>query len=385
MFEQLIKFIRDTYNTKNSIPLHAPIFPGNEMAYLADTITSTFVSSVGPFVDRFEKEMSCLTGAEDAVAVVNGTAALHLALLTAGVRNNDLVLTQPLSFVATCNAIAYCGAAPVFIDVDLSRMSLSPGATEIWLNENACLDLKGNCRHKISGRIIKAMLPVHTFGHPAALCALKRLCIDWNLTLIEDAAEAVGSTYRGKHTGTFGDFGAISFNGNKIITTGGGGMVLTDRENSKKIKHISTTAKIPHPFKYEHDMLAYNYRMPSLNAALGCAQLEKLGQFIRSKRTLAKKYSAFFSDQSFQFVTEPGDSKSNYWLNALICADRSERDALIHETNAQNIVTRPIWGLLHKQPMYTDSIRGPLDNAEWLADRIVNLPSGVQENSIKTI
>lgn len=358
------------------------MFVGREQAYVTDTIATTFVSSVGGFVDRFEQDMAKFTGAQRAVAIVNGTAALHLALFVAGVKRDDLVLTQSLSFVASCNAIAYCGAQPVFIDVDRARMSMSPEAMDEWLNEYAFLEDDGTCRHRHSGRVIRAALPMHTFGHPANLDGLTRVCADWNLVLVEDAAESVGSTYRGKHTGTFGKLGALSFNGNKIITTGGGGMILSDIEMGTTVKHLSTTAKRPHQYEYEHDTLGYNYRMPNLNAALGCAQLENLAQFVTIKRNLAANYERFFADQPSEFVCEPNDSKSNYWLNAVICADRADRDVLLRETNRSGVMTRPIWGLMHKQPMYSDCLRGPLDNSEWLADRVVNLPSSVDTRSI---
>jgi aminotransferase in exopolysaccharide biosynthesis len=384
MFDQLVKFVRDTYKTNDFIPLHAPVFSGNEHLFVADTITSTFVSSVGSYVERFENDMAKFTGAERAVAVVNGTAALHLALLLAGVRRDDLVLTQPVSFIASCNAIHYCGAKPVFLDVDRARMSLSPKATEEWLDKYAFLDDDHTCRHRFTGQTIRAALPMHTFGHPADLDGLKRICAEWNLTLVEDAAESVGSSYRGKHTGTFGKLGAFSFNGNKIMTTGGGGMIITDSETAATAKHLSTTAKRPHAFEYEHDQLGYNYRMPNLNAALGSAQLENLTRFVEIKRNLAISYAKFFADHPLHFVSEPDDSKSNYWLNSIVCADRAQRDILLKETNQSGVMTRPIWGLMHRQPMYINCIRGPLDNAEWLADRVVNIPSSVDPNLMES-
>ncbi len=377
MFDRLIDFIQEHYQTSGFIPLHAPVFRGNERSYVLETIDSTFVSSVGAFVDRFESDVARYTGSERAVATMNGTAALHIALILAGVESNDLVITQPLTFVATCNAIAYCGAEPVFVDVERRTMGLSPTALEAWLEDHAAVDMDGVCRHKKSGRAIRACVPMHTFGHPADLDGLIRVCAKWAIALVEDAAESLGSLYKGQHTGTLGAVGTLSFNGNKILTTGGGGMVLCDSASGVRAKHITTTAKKPHAYEYMHDELGYNYRLPNLNAALGCAQLEQLEAFVREKRALAAKYSEILRDGDLRFFEEPADCRSNYWLNVVICPDRTVRDAMLTETNAQGVTTRPIWQLMTRLPMYEQALSGPLVNAEWLEDRVVNVPSGI--------
>ena len=377
MFDALIRFIRDSYGTNDFIPLHAPVFRGNEKAYLVETIDSTFVSSVGAFVDRFEGEVAAYTGAERAVATVNGTAALHVALLLAGVRPGDLVVTQSLTFVATCNAIAYCSAEPAFVDVDRRTLGLSPQALADWLESSAALDAEGVCRHKADGRAIRACVPMHTFGHPVDLDALVKVCRQWNLALVEDAAESLGSFYRGRHTGTFGAVGTLSFNGNKIMTTGGGGMVLASGETGRRAKHLTTTAKRQHAYEFIHDEVGFNYRMPNLNAALGCAQLEWLERFIEAKRALAARYATHLAGSDLEFVSEPADCRSNYWLNAVICRDREHRDALLAKTNDAGVMTRPAWQPMHRLPMYARCPRGPLDRTEWLEARLVNLPSSV--------
>lgn len=377
MFSKLVEFIRAQYQTTEFIPLHAPVFSGREEEYVVDTIRSTFVSSVGAYVDRFENDMAKYTGVEKAVAVVNGTAALHAALKLAGVQQGDLVITQPLTFVATCNAIQYCGAEPVFVDVDLDTMGLSPCATEVWLLENTQLDSEGVCRLKSDRRAIRACLPMHTFGHPVKLDELIQVCKRWNIMLVEDGAESLGSYYKGRHTGTFGLLGTLSFNGNKVMTTGGGGMILTNAELGAKAKHLTTTAKRPHPYEFVHDEVAYNYRMPNLNAALGCAQLEQLDSFIKAKRALAQNYSKFLKDSELRFFTEPIHCESNYWLNAVICENSAQRDALLKTTNDSNVMTRPIWTLMNKLPMYSSCLTGELINSEFLEARVVNLPSSI--------
>jgi aminotransferase in exopolysaccharide biosynthesis len=343
-----------------------------------DTINSTFVSSVGAYVDRFERDTAVFCGSPRAVAVVNGTAALHIALVLAGVKRDDLVVTQSLTFVATCNAITYCGAQPLFIDVDRWTMGLSPSALDAWLQENALIDDAGECRTQDGLRRIRACVPMHTFGHPADLDALVTVCDRWHLVLVEDAAESMGSYYKDRHTGTFGDIGVLSFNGNKIMTTGGGGMLLLDEALGKRAKHLTTTAKIPHPYEFFHDEVGYNYRMPNLNAALGCAQLEQLQSFIKSKRALAERYITFFSGSDIQPIIEPLHSRSNYWLNGVICETVSNRNDLLKVTNEAGVMTRPIWTLMNRLPLYANAPHGPLSNAEWLADRVVNLPSSVQ-------
>lgn len=377
MFQSLVKFVREQYRSNEFIPLHAPLFNGREQQYVADTITSTFVSSVGAYVDRFEREVADYVGAERAIATVNGTAALHMALKLGGVLPGELVITQPLTFVATCNAISYCGAEPIFIDVDRETLGLSAIALETWLVENARVDGDGHCRTCIDDKIVRACVPMHTFGHPADIDGLVTVCNRWNIVLIEDAAESLGSFYKGKHTGTFGLLGTLSFNGNKIITTGGGGMILTNAELGTRAKHLTTTAKIPHPYEYVHDEVGYNYRLPNLNSALGCAQLESLESYVNAKRELAARYSDHFTNTELVFVTEPPDCRSNYWLNAVICQNRTHRDQLLKSTNESGVMTRPVWALMNRLPYQTGARAGALPNAEWLEARVVNIPSSV--------
>lgn len=381
MFEELIRFIRDLYGTDQPIPLHVPTFSGREMAYVDETISTGIVSSVGQFVERFERDIALYTGVPRAVAAVNGTAALHLALMLAGVSRGDLVLTQALTFVATCNAISYCGATPVFVDVDIRTMGMSPAALAEWLDEFAKLGDDGICRFGDRGARIRACVPMHTFGHPAKIDAISEICKRWHIELVEDAAESLGSFYRGRHTGTFGRLGVLSFNGNKIVTTGGGGMLLGDEQLGAHAKHLSTTAKKPHPYEYVHDEIGYNYRLPNLNAALGCAQMERIEQLVEIKRDLARRYEEHLRGGPFGFVSEPDDCRSNYWLNAVVCQDREQRDALLTETNRQGVLTRPIWRLMNRLPMFERCTRGPLPNSEWLEDRIVNLPSSVPRDT----
>lgn len=377
MYDSLIRFVREQYRSHELIPLHAPVFSGRERDYVIDTIDSTFVSSVGAFVDRFEQELAAYTKSPRAVGTVNGTAALHLALKLAGVLPGELVITQPLTFVATCNAIAYCNAEPIFVDVDRKTMGMSPAALEAWLVDCAYVGDDGLCRAKKDGKVIRACLPMHTFGMPADLDGLMNVSSRWHLALVEDAAESLGSFYKGRHTGTFGLLGALSFNGNKIITTGGGGMILAGEKLGRRAKHLSTTAKCPHPYEYVHDELGYNYRLPNINAALGCAQLEQLEAFIAKKRELAVRYAAHFSGSELQFVSEPPDCRSNYWLNAVICINREQRDDLLKVTNNQGVTTRPIWALMNHLPIYAHCRKGDLTNAEWLEARVINLPSSV--------
>ena len=377
MFDRLVSFIRDQYRTDEAIPLHAPVFNGRERELLLDTIDSTFVSSVGKYVDRFEADIATLTSSPSAVAVMNGTAGLHVALELVGVAPGDLVVTQSLTFVATCNAISYCNAEPLFIDVDRKTLGLSPTALEAWLSEHAFIDDDGDCRTRVGHRRVKACLPMHTFGHPVDIDALIAVCKLWRLILVEDAAESLGSYYKGRHVGTFGKIGVLSFNGNKIITTGGGGMLLTDEGTGRRAKHLTTTAKLPHAYEFVHDAVGYNYRLPNLNAALGCAQLEQLPSFLASKRALAGRYSEFFKGSDLRFIVEPDDCYSNYWLNGVICQDRAQRDALLKSTNGAGVTTRPIWRLMTRLPMFAAALRGTLENAEWLEARVVNLPSSV--------
>jgi aminotransferase in exopolysaccharide biosynthesis len=379
MFKPLVDFVREQYRSYDFIPLHAPVFSGNERKYIVNTIDSTFVSSVGAYVDRFEHDMATYTGSARAVGTVNGTAALHIALKLAGVEPGDLVITQPLTFVATCNAIAYCGAEPVFVDVDRQTLGLSPQALDNWLSDHTRIDNDGVCRTRVEAKRIRACLPMHTFGHPADLDGLVDVCARWNLMLVEDAAESLGSLYKGRHTGTIGRLGTLSFNGNKIMTTGGGGMILTDEILGSRAKHLTTTAKRPHPFEYFHDEVGYNYRMPNLNAALGCGQLEQLETFVANKRELASRYAAHFNGTDLQFVTEPENCRSNYWLNAVVCESREQRDDLLRSTNEAGVMTRPIWALMNHLPSFAHCRQGTLTQAQWFEDRVVNLPSSVTQ------
>jgi len=378
MYNDVVSFIHDLYGTEGTVPLHVPTFRGNEKKYLNECIDTTFVSSVGKFVDRFEEMMVEYTGTQKAVVCVNGTNALHMAMLLVGVEREDEVITQALTFIATCNAISYIGAHPVFIDVDKDTMGLSPDAMEAWLKENT--ELKGeNCYNKRTGRRIKACVPMHTFGHPVHLDKLIEVCNRYHLELIEDAAESLGSFYKGKHTGTFGKIGAISFNGNKTITTGGGGMLLFQDETlGKYAKHLTTQAKVPHRWKFVHDHIGYNYRMPNINAALGCAQLEQIEVILANKRETTEKYKQFFSDkENIHFFIEPEGSKSNYWLNAVLLNDKEEQQKFLEYTNDHAVMTRPIWELMNRLPMFMDCETDGLQNTVWFADRVVNVPSSV--------
>lgn len=379
MYSDVVNFIHELYGTEGVVPLHVPTFRGNEKQYLNECIDTTFVSSVGKFVDRFEEMMVEYTGTQKAVVCVNGTNALHMAMLLVGVKREDEVITQALTFIATCNAVSYIGAHPVFIDVDKDTMGLSPDAMEAWLKENA--EIKGiNCYNKRTGRRIKACVPMHTFGHPVHLDKLVEVCNRYHLELIEDAAESLGSFYKGKHTGTFGKIGAISFNGNKTITTGGGGMLLFQDESlGKYAKHLTTQAKVPHRWEFVHDHIGYNYRMPNINAALGCAQLEEIDQILANKRETAEKYNQFFSDkENIRFFTEPEGSKSNYWLNAVLLNDKEEQLKFLEYTNDHAVMTRPIWELMNRLPMFKDCEADGLQNTVWFADRVVNIPSSVR-------
>jgi len=379
MYEDVVSFIQDLYGTKKNIPLHAPVFRGNEKKYLNECIDSTFVSSVGKFVDRFEDMMVDYTGARKAVVCVNGTNALHMALMLVGVERNDEVLTQALTFVATCNAIAYIGAYPVFIDVDKDTMGLSPKAMEFWLKENSEIKEK-NCYNKRTGRRIKACVPMHTFGHPVHLDELIEICNRYHLELVEDAAESLGSFYKGKHTGTFGKVGILSFNGNKTITTGGGGMLLfKDESMAAKAKHITTQAKRPHQWEFVHDEIGYNYRMPNINAALGCAQLEQIDIFLENKREIAESYKKYFwKNNDIKFFSEPANCRSNYWLNAVILKDKQSQQNFLRYSNDNGVMTRPIWELMNRLPMFENFQTDGLEKSQWLADRVVNIPSSVR-------
>lgn len=377
---QTIAFIRSLYQEPDAfIPLHAPTFAGNEKKYLEECIDTTFVSSVGKFVDLFEQKVAEYTAAKYAVVCVNGTNALHIALKLSGVEEGDMVITQPLTFIATTNAIVYAGAVPAFVDVDKDTMGLSPTSLERFLQDNTQLR-NGACYHKQTGRRIKACLPMHTFGHACRIEEILAICEHYHIAVVEDAAEAMGSYYKGKHLGTFASIGAISFNGNKTITTGGGGMILTDDEAiARRAKHLTTQAKLPHAWEFVHDEIGYNYRMPNINAALGVAQLEQLDGFLVNKRATAEAYKAYFEKQGIAFFAERENEKCNYWLNAIILKDKEERNAFLTEANAQGVMSRPIWQLMNRLPMFVNCERGNLSNAEWLEARVVNIPSGVRK------
>ena len=375
--QKIINFIRGKYNSDGFIPLHEPRFIGNEKKYLNECIDSTFVSSVGKFVDEVEEKIAEYTGAKYAIATSNGTSALHISLILANVELDDEVITQPLTFVATCNAINYCGAKPLFVDVDRDTMGLSPISLKEFL-ENSTTVRNQQCINNTTGKVIKACVPMHTFGHPCKIDEIKDICNQYHIVLIEDAAESLGSFYKGGHTGTFGDLGVLSFNGNKIVTAGGGGCIITDDEDlAKKAKHLTTTAKVLHKWEYAHDMVGYNYRMPNLNAALLLAQLENLDSFVLKKRELAATYKVFFDDYECVFFEEVDVVQSNYWFNSIILNDKQQRDIFLNETNAQGVMTRPIWTLMNKLPMLKDGQCGDLTNSEWLEDRVVNIPSSV--------
>lgn len=379
MNQEVIDFVRKQFNEPEKfIPLHIPTFRGNEKKYLNDCIESTFVSSVGAFVDEFENKMSQITQTSKSVACVNGTAALEVALRLAGVKKGDEVITQALTFVATANAITYNNAIPVFLDVDLDTMGLSPKAVENFLEQFGELR-KDGCYNKSSGRKIAAVMPMHTFGFPVHLDELSTVCQKWTIPLVEDAAESIGSYYKGKPTGSFGLLGAFSFNGNKVVTSGGGGAIVSnDEELGNYGKFLTTTAKEPHSYEYVHKELGYNYRMPNINAALACAQLESLESYLENKRELAHNYADFFNSKGIKFRKETPDTKANYWLMAVELENKKERDSFLKFTNANGVMTRPIWQLMYRLPMYQSCYRDRQKNADFLEERIVNVPSSVR-------
>ncbi len=381
-YKSFIQFVRELYDEpENPVYLHEPGFRGNEKKYLNECIDSTFVSSIGKFVDLFEQKITEYTGSKYAVATVNGTAALHIALILSGVQADDEVITQPLTFIATANAIHYAGAKPVFIDVDKDTLGLSPEKLEYYLKTSSVqrfndLTDKPECINKLTNKRISACVPMHTFGHPCRIDIIKDICKRYNIPLIEDAAESLGSYYKGQHTGTFGQTGVLSFNGNKTITTGGGGMIITDNQDFAKIaRHLTTQAKVPHKWDFVHDVIGYNYRLTNIQAALGVAQMEQLPDILQSKRHIAEEYRKFFNNSTIKLITEPENAQSNYWLNAILLKDRNERDKFLEYTNSRGIMTRPVWQLMTRLEMYKNCRKGNIETAEWLADRLVNIPS----------
>ena len=367
------------------IALHRPVFEGNERKYLVDCIDSNFVSSVGEKVNQFEKEIAKYTGSKYAIATVNGTAALHVAIELAGVKPGDEVISQALTFVATCNAISYIGAKPLFVDVDIDTMGLSPDSLKIFLEKNAEKRLDGTY-NKNSGKKISACVPMHTFGFPCRIQEIATICSDWGIALIEDAAESLGSYVDNKHTGTFAQLATLSFNGNKVITSGGGGMIITnDIALAKKAKHITTTAKIAHPYEFFHDEIGYNYRMPNLNAALGCVQLERLEESLLEKARVASQWSDFFKVRGVNFVQAINGSNANHWLNAIILDSSEDRNKFLATTNEKGVMTRPIWQLMSELAMFKDCQDDSLVNSKWLVDRVVNIPSSVPEGWLSNL
>ena len=379
MFEKICKSIREVVQIEcDRVPLHEPVFFGNEKKYLNECIDSTYVSSIGKFVDEVEKKICKYTGSRFAIATVNGTSALHVALLVSGVKSGDEVITQPLTFVATCNAISYCGAKPVFVDVDKDTMGLSPSALRDFLKNNAKI-VNGLCVNKHTGNCIKACIPMHTFGHPCRIKEISFICKKWNISLVEDAAESLGSTYEGRHTGNFGNVGIFSFNGNKIVTAGGGGCIVTDNEQvATRAKHITTTAKVPNKMgEFYHDEIGYNYRMPNVNAAILTAQLENVSVIIEKKRQLAADYLKKLKSIDAVFVKEPERCLSNYWLNTIILENKQQKIGFLKYAINNGIEVRPCWTLMNKMKIYQNCFSGKLPNSVWLSDRLVNIPSTV--------
>ena len=380
--DTLIGLVKD-YFGEERVMLHRPIFEGNEREYLVDCIDSNFVSSVGARVQEFEGHCARLAGASHAVATVNGTAALHMALVLAGVQSGDEVISQALTFVATCNAISYCGARPVFVDADRDTMGLSPEALEAWLSEHAEMR-DGQAYNRATGARLAACVPMHTFGHPLRIEDVVEICGTYGITVIEDAAESLGSYIGKRHTGTFGKLATLSFNGNKVITTGGGGMILTnDDALAKRALHLTTTAKVPHAYEFVHDKVGYNYRLPNLNAALGYAQMEMLPAMLEIKAEIAAQYREFCDKHGLRFVDARPGTRPNFWLNALILDSKKERDAFLEHTNANGVMTRPIWRLMSRLDMFKDCQTDGLENSRWLEDRVVNIPSSVPEGALK--
>ena len=380
MYDPIFDFIRQQFGQQNPLPLHEPLFCGQEKNYLIDCIDSTFVSSVGQYVDKFEQSVAEFTGCRHAIAVVNGTQALFVALKTLGIDTECEVLTQSLTFIATANAIHYTGAVPVFLDIDRTTLGLSPVAVKEFIQQHTEMH-HGHRINKVTGRKIAACLPMHTCGHPCQIEALKNICNENNIHLIEDAAESLGSFLPTGHTGTFGEVGVFSFNGNKIITTGGGGMLVTnDDALAQKLRHLTTTAKVPHSWEFIHDEIGYNFRMPNINAALGLAQMEQLPLFLQKKRDLAQQYRSFFSDSNIHYVDEPYSTRSNFWLNTILLPDEKEKKVFLDSAQKRGIGARSLWRPMHLLDIYSDYQRDTQVNTEWVYQRAVNLPSSVRRS-----
>jgi perosamine synthetase len=384
LFDEIVSLIRSTYGT-GYVPLHRPIFEGNERRFLIDCIDTNFVSSVGAQVTEFEQQIAAFTGAKYAVATVNGTAALHVALKLVGVQRDDEVITQALTFVATCNALSYTGAHAVFVDVDRGTLGLSPSALRHFLLRHAVL--RDGCAFNSStGRRLTACVPMHTFGLPCRIEEIVSICDQYGIAVVEDAAESLGSYVGTRHTGTFGKVATLSFNGNKVITTGGGGMIITDDAAlAAHAKHITTTAKVPHPFEFVHDEVGYNYRLPNLNAALGCAQMERLSEMLAIKAEVARHYAEFFDSRGLTFVRASTGTTSNYWLNAIVLNSLEERDSFLEYTNSNGIMTRPVWRLMNDLEMFRNCQHDGLTNSLWLQDRVVNIPSSVPNGALTVL
>ena len=380
-FQPTVNFVRTMYGN-GIVPLHRPVFEGNEKSYLSQCVDSNFVSSLGAKVTEFERQLANFTGAKYAVATVNGTAALHVALQLAGVERDDEVITQAMTFIATCNALSYAGAHPVFVDVDLETLGLSPVSLRQFLESHSEIR-GGRAFNKSSGRRLTACVPMHTFGFPCRIEEIISICDQYGITVVEDAAESLGSYVGTRHTGTFGRLATLSFNGNKIITTGGGGMILTDDAVlAARAKHLTTTAKVPHPFEFVHDEVGYNYRLPNLNAALGCAQMERLPEMLTIKAEVARRYAEFFESVGVASMRAPTGTSANYWLNAIVMDSLQERDAFLEFTNARGVMTRPIWRLMTRLAMFSHCQHDGLANSQWLEDRVVNIPSSVPDGAL---
>lgn len=382
-FRAVVELVHDIYGP-GDVPLHRPVFAGREREALVRCIDSNFVSSVGPEVGEFESAIARYTGATHAIATVNGTSALHVALMLAGVRPGDEVLTQAMTFVATCNAIAYCGARPVFVDIDPDTLGMGAGALARFLDTEVELR-DGVPRNRRTGARIAACLPMHTFGQPCRIEAISASCEAAGIPVVEDAAESLGSFVGDRHTGTFGALGTLSFNGNKVITTGGGGMVLTDDPGlAGRARHLTTTAKRPHPYAFFHDEVGYNYRMPNLNATLGCAQMEQLDRMLEAKRSVAARYRDHFAVvEGMEWIGPVAGTRTNHWLNGVLLRDRTERDAFLEYTNSHGAMTRPAWRLMPELPMFADCQHDGIGIALEVQDRLVNLPSSVPDGALQ--